>query len=252
MIEKGLVHTVPGAAEISVENHEYTTDRGRLPFDLYRPRGASGAVPATVFVTGYPDPGAAAFFGKPLMEWGSYKGWGRLVAASGIAGITYLNREPTDAAAIVQHVRANAGTLGVDPARIGIWSCSGNVPQALWLLARERLACAALLYGFMLDLDGGTDVAQFAARFGMAVPPVTLDELPRDVPVLVVRAGKDENPGLNTTIDRFVAAAKPRGLAVTVVDHPDGPHAFDIVDDSPRSHEVIDEVLAFLRRSLGS
>jgi len=248
---KGLVHTIEGAADVSVERHTYATDQGPLDFDLYRPPHATTPLAAVVFVIGFPDPGAAAMFGKPFKDWASYQGWGRLVAASGIAGITYENLEPGDVHALFRHLRANAGALGIDPARIGVWSCSGNVPNALGVIARERPACAALLCGLMLDLDGATSVADAAAQLRFAVPPVTLDDLPRDRPMLVVRAGRDTTPGLDPTLQRFVAAARARGLPVTLLDHPEAPHAFDLIDDSPATHAVIDEVLAFLRRALG-
>lgn len=246
-----LVHTIDGAADIAVErDHVYTTDQGPLGFDLYRPPHATTPSPALVFVSGLPDPGVVAMLGKPLKDWTSYVGWARMVAASGIAGIAYTNREPADIAALLRHLRANAGPLGIDPARIGVWACSGNVPTALGSIARERLACAALLYGYMLDLDGSTSVADAAAQFYFAVPPVSLDDLPREMPMLLVRAGRDTTPGLDATLQRFVAAARARQLPVTLIDHAEAPHAFDLVDDTPATHAVIEQVLAFLRHAL--
>lgn len=251
MTSKGLVHTIDGAADVAVErHHSYTTEQGPLAFDLYRPPHAGALSPAVVFVTGYPDPGAAAFFGKPLKDWVSYTDWARLVAASGIAGVTYLNREPADVVALVRHLRASAGALAIDPERIAVWSCSGNVPSALWLMARERVACAALLYGYTLDLEGATAVADAARQFHFAAPPVSLDELPRESPILVVRAGRDQTPGLDDTLRRFIAAARAHELPLTVIDHAEAPHAFDLVDDSPETRSVIEQVLAFLRRAL--
>jgi len=248
---KELVHTIAGAAEVAVErDHVYPTAQGPLEIDLYRPPGASAPRPAVVFVSGYPDPGMAAMVGKRFKDWASYQGWARMVAASGMIGITYANRTPADVTALLHHLQDNAAALGIDPGRIAVWACSGNVPTALGLLARERIACAALLYGYMMDLDGATNLAQSAARFHFAAPPVGIEDLPPTLPMLVVRAGRDEMPGLNDNLDRFLAAAAKRGLAVTGVFHPEGPHSFDLVDDSPRTHEVIEEVLAFLRRTL--
>lgn len=213
-----LVHTIDGAADIAVErDHVYTTDQGPLGFDLYRPPHATTPSPALVFVSGLPDPGVVAMLGKPLKDWASYVGWARMVAASGIAGIAYTNREPADVAALLRHLRANAGPLGLDPARIGVWACSGNEPTALGSIARERLACAALLYGYMLDLDGSTTVADAAAQLYFAVPPVSLDDLPRDMPMLLVRAGRDTTPGLDATLQRFVAAARALSSARSLV-----------------------------------
>jgi dienelactone hydrolase len=248
---KQLVHTIPGATEIPVEHdHLYPTPLGPLPFDLYRPTRASSPSPAVVFVTGLPDPGVKAMLGQSTKDWASYMGWARMVAASGMAGITYVNREPGDVVTFVRYLRENAASLGIDPERIGVWACSGHVPTALALVARERLACAALLYGYLMDLDGATSVADGSKRFYYAVPPVTLDELPKQMPMLVVRAGADTTPGLEETLQRFVAAARGRGLPLTLLDHPEAPHAFDLVDDSPATRVVIEQVLAFLRQGL--
>jgi dienelactone hydrolase len=248
---KPLVHTIAGADAVTVErDHTYSTEQGPLGFDLYRPPHATAPCPAVVFVSGLPDPGVVAMLGKPFKDWASYVGWARMTAASGVAAVLYTNRTAADGLALVRHLRANAASLGLDPERIGIWAASGHVPTALGLIARERFACAALLYGYLLDLDGATSVADASVQFHFAIPPVALDELPRELPMLVVRAGRDATPGLEPTLQRFLTAARARGMAVTLLDHPEAPHAFDLVDDSPRTHEVIDEVLAFLRRSL--
>jgi len=241
-----LVHTIPGMADVPVEQHEYITEQGPLAFDLYRPPGAAIA-PAVILVSGLPDPGVAAMLGKPIKDWASYIGWARLLAASGMAAITYVNRTAGDVTALVHHLRDHAPALRIDPDRLAVWACSGHVPNALALLAHERFAAAALLYGYTLDLDGSTAVADAAKKFYFAAPPVALAELPRALPMLIVRAGADATPGLNEALDRFVAAA--RDLNLTRLDHP-GPHSFDLREDSPRTHEVIEDIVAFLRRAL--
>jgi dienelactone hydrolase len=244
-----LVHSIAGTADVAVErDHLYLTEQGPLGFDLYRPAHANGSCPAVVFVTGLADPDVIAMFGKPLKDCASSIGWARLVAASGLAGITYRNRTPADVAALIRHVRVEASTLGIDPARIAVWACSGHVPNALGVIARERIACAALLYGYLPDLERGAEADAAMAYF--ATPPVSIDELPRSMPMLIVRAGKDATPGLDERLQRFVATARAHSLAVTLIDHAEAPHAFDLVDDSPATHAVIDDVLAFLVRVL--
>lgn len=240
-----LVHTLPGADDVLVEHHTYPTADGPLAFDLYRAPTAAAPRGAVVFVSGYPDPALAAMFGRPLQAWASYVGWARLTAASGLVAITYTNRDPADVHALVAHLRAEAAPLGLDPARLAIWACSGNVPTALDVIARARPTAAAVLYGYLLDLDGATAVADAARQFHFACPPVALDEIAA-TPLLVVRAGRDAMPGLDATLTRFVAAARARDLPVTLLDLPDAPHAFDVVDPSPPSRAAIEQVLAFL------
>lgn len=249
---KALVHMIDGAAEISVDSaNVYPTEGGPLAFDLYRPgTDRRRAHPAVILVSGLPDPGVVAMLGKPLKDWASYVGWARMIAASGIVAITYLNRSPEDVIALAHHVRAHAEALGIDPTRIGVWACSGNVPMALALVAKEQLACAAFLYGYLLDLDGASDVADASVQYHFAVPAVSLEELSQQMPMLVVRACADTTPGLDVTLLRFVAAARARGLALTLIENQGAPHAFDLVDDSPATRAVIDDVLAFLQRSL--
>ncbi|HEY2736806.1 MAG TPA: hypothetical protein VGK45_00285, partial [Thermoanaerobaculia bacterium] len=139
--------------------------------------------------------------------------------------------------------------------RTGAWASSGNVPLALSLLLRDAAApplrCAALSYGFMLDLDGMTGTAEASRQFGFANPCAgkTLDDLAShaaDTPLFLARAGKDQFPHLNDSIDRFVAGALARNLPVTLVNHPEGPHAFDLFLDTEMSREIIRQVLAFL------
>jgi acetyl esterase/lipase len=190
--------------------------------------------------------------GCKLKEMESYISWAKLTAASGLAAITYTNREPAaDIEALIQYLRQNAAAMGIDGNRIGVWACSGNVPMALSVLMQEAndyLKCAVLCYGLMLDLEGSTSVAEAAKMFGFVNPCAgkTVDDLPKDLPLFIVRAGQD-NPQLNETIDRFVVKALSCNLPVTFANHHAAPHAFDVLHDSEASREIIRQILAFMR-----
>jgi hypothetical protein len=69
--------------------------------------------------------------------------------------------------------------------------------------------------------------------------------------MFIARAGRDEIPQLNESLDRFLSKAVARNLPITFVNHAEGPHAFDVADDSEASRDVIRLILAFLRRHLG-
>jgi len=226
-----------------------------LRMDIYRPsEDAAAPLPVVIFVTGYSDVGSRQMLGCKLKDMASYVDWARLIASSGMIAITYENEEPVrDLRLLLRHIRANAVSLGIDPARIGVWSCSGNVPNALALLQQpdEPIRCAALCYGYMLDTDGSDDVASAAEKFGFAAPAVRIDPEPfRRLPMLVVRAGLDEMPGLNQSIDRFTAQALGANLPVTVVNHATGPHAFDILDSTEESRMTVLQILQFLTLNL--
>lgn len=261
--KKRVVYTIPGMEAVTVRrDHKYrTTDSGTLTMDVYCPPGSGVAgtrIPAVVFVTGFTDAGMRKMLGCAPKEMGSYISWAQLVAASGMVAITYANEDPaTDVHAVLDYVRQNATDLNVDENRMAVWACSGNVPNALSVLTGHGdgfLKCAALCYGYMLDLDGSTRVADAARQFGFVNPCAgkSIEELPPEVPLFIARAGHDEMPGLNDALDRFVAKALTRNLPVMVANHATAPHAFDLFHDSEMSHEIIRQVLTFLRFNLTS
>ena len=250
-------YEVPGMDDVAVRHDvEYAaTDEGALTMDLYLPPGADGAaVPAVVLVSGYPDPGYEAVLGCKFKETGWSVSWGRLLAASGLAAVTYTNHDPiADLDRLLDHLRGG-DSPGIDVDRLALSACSGNVPRALAALMDSdgALACATLSYGFTLDAAGSTHVADAAAQFRFVNPCAgrTVADLPDDLPIHVVRAGADEMPGLNAALDRFTADALDRNLPLTVVNLAASPHAFDLHDDSEASRATIRQSLDFLRAHL--
>jgi hypothetical protein len=256
--KKRVVYQTPGMAAVSIRrDKEYrVTDAGALTMDLYHPPDSKSEarVPAVIFVNGYPDPGAQKIVGCKRKEMESCISWGRLTAASGLVAITYTtgNEPVTDIHELLQYVRQNAAVLEIDESRIGVWACSGNVPLALSVLMREDreyLKCGVLCYGCMLDLDGFTHIAEAARTWGFVNPCAakSVEDLPHDIPLFIARSGRDEIPHLNETLDRFLYKALTRNLPVTFVNHPEAPHAFDLLHDSETSREIIRRILAFMR-----
>src|SRR5258708_5867306 len=80
-------------------------------------------------------------------------------------------------AALLRHLRYHASRLGIDETRLGVWASSGNVPLALSILP-DGIRCAALFYGYTLDLDGANAVAEGARMFRFANPGA---EMPQGV-----------------------------------------------------------------------
>ena len=253
---KKTVYEIAGMEDVRIRPDVTYDEAGPSPLsmDLYYPtRPPEGArFPAVIFVAGFPDPGFESFAGCKLKEMSGYISWGKLAAASGLVGITYTNRDPVaDLDHLVTFVHNNSESLGIDERRVAVWACSGNVPTALGLLMQERpvrFKAAALSYGVMLDPDGSIGIEKAAAQLGFANPCArrSVADLPPDLPLMVVRAGQDAVPGVNVSIDHFVASALASNLPVTVMNHPTAPHSFDLLDDTEASREAIRQILAFL------
>ena len=236
----------------------YGSQDARLRMDVYYPGGETGdgRWPAVIIAAGYP--GSMEPRRTPL----TYKeiGWTvsmcQLIAASGMVAVAYTNIDPVaDLHRLIDHIHEAAGSLRIDPARIGVLAVSGNVPTALTTVmqdARRPPACAALGFGCLLDLDGATDVADAARQFGFVNPNTgrTLADVRRDVPLFITRAGRDQFPAMNASIDRFIRQGLIENLPMTVVNHAEGPHAFDLFDDSRTSRDVVRQTLRFLRQHL--
>lgn len=254
-----VVFSVLGMDQVQIRRDVTYKGQGRdaLSMDVYSPSDPAGPMPAVIFVIGYDDSTAEAMAVRRLKEWGSYESWGELVAASGFVGITYsTTAPPDDARAVLDFVRDHATDLNIDPARIGIWAASGNGPTALSLLADDeaRLKFAVMFNTYMLDTDGDTTIADMAAEIGFAAPNAgaTVGDLDASTAMFIVRSGRDEVPGLNWTIDRFVSAAIESNRAINFVNLPDAPHGFDTLYDTDESREVVSRALAFMASSVRS
>jgi acetyl esterase/lipase len=253
---KKVVYERSGLSEVTVRRDEPYVGAGgaALTMDVYSPPGLERGArrPAVVFVIGFSDVGAQARLGCRFKEMESFVSWARLVAASGMVAITHsTGADPAaDVRALLRHVRENAAELGVDASRVGLWACSGHAPSALAALMAEgdRPKCAALFYGYLLDLEGSSAVAEAARTFGFANPAAgrSVADLPHETPLFIARAGRDAMPRLNEATDRFVGAALAANRPLTLVNHPAAPHAFDLMDAGETSREVIRQALAFL------
>jgi acetyl esterase/lipase len=244
---KTIVLRVPAMDDVTVRRDlPYPGVEAGVTFDLYLPAAAAQPPPLVLFVFGFPHPAFSA--GLKLM--GAYTSWGRLLAASGMAAVTYTYRDPVrDLAALFDHLRAQAGELGIDRERVALWAASGNGPTALGLLFDRpptTFRCAVLAYAFLLD------AADAAAKFGFADPAAgkTIADLPEHLPLMLVRAGKDQTPQINQRLDDFVAGALARNLPLVLMNHATGPHAFDLFEDSDGARTAIRAIVDFLRRRL--
>jgi hypothetical protein len=247
--KKKAVLTLPGMDDVRVKSGAYHTGFEDLAMDVYYPPNATGAVPVVVIAFGYPDPPGQ------IREYGPMTSWARLLAASGMASVIYATNDCRENIhAVLRHLRANAGALAIDGTRIAVWGISASVSVALSALMRDaNLRCAALICGYTMDLDGSTAIASMAKEylFTDACAGTSVEDLPGDVPMLFVRAGREHFPGVNEALDKVVARSIARNLPITLVNHATGGHSFAFDEDNELSREMIRRVLAFLAFHLG-
>lgn len=255
-----IVHRVPGTDRVRVDrNRPYkAVSGGELLADVYRPAGVAAPCPAVVLIHGGPVPASST-----PKNMGCFISWGETLAASGLAAVTFNHRfyggaqlleAAWDVEDAVAWVRREAVALGIDPARLALWAFSGGGPFLSLALREGAPALRALVaYYAVLDLrevpqDPAVSMSD-AAR--LALSPAHHVESGRSVPpILVARAGLD-HPSLNATVDRFIAAALARNAPVEAMNHPEGRHGFDILDDDSRSREIAARTVEFLRTHLG-
>ena len=261
--EAPLVYQVPGMEQAQVRRGlVYRRDGdAALEMDIYAPPAlAAGArLPAVFFIHGGPLPAPM----RPLpREWGVYMGHGRLAAASGFVGVTFNHRyhaiadlpqADADITAAIAYVRDQAAEFAVDPDRIALWAFSGGgflLSRAL----REQPPAVRALVAYYARLD----LRQAPPEQLAALPPGLVDSFSLPValaaggeprlPLLLARAGIDQNAGL----DAFVAAALERNAPLDLLNHARGRHAFDVLDDDPRTREILARTILFLQARLGA
>jgi hypothetical protein len=211
-----VLYEISGMENVAVRDDSFSGADGEpLPMKIYGDRG-----PIVVMLAGYPDPGFSQKLGCRFMEMEWTISMAQLIAASGMTAVTHANRDPQpDAVALLKHLEGN---------RIGIWATSGHAPVALAVL--EHADCGVLINPFF---QGPKPLSPQALR-----------------PLFLVRAGKDETPGLNVALDEFVARAIAANRPLTLVNYADAPHAFDLFRDDRETRRILQQGLDFLRAHL--
>ena len=68
--------------------------------------------------------------------------------------------------------------------------------------------------------------------------------------MFIGRAGRDEVPTMDDSIDRFVKEALVKNISLSLMNHPQGVHGFDNQNDDERSREIIRNAIAFMQAHL--
>jgi acetyl esterase/lipase len=147
---------------------------------------------------------------------------------------------------LVAYLRANAATLGIDPDRITLWAFSGGgllLSNAL----REAPPYIRCLIAYYPVLDIAPSMAGGEEAAKEFSPLHQLKQKGQSVPPLfVARAGLD-NPAINAALDRFAQEAMTRNVTIDIVNHAEGHHGFDVLDDNERTREIIRWTIEFIK-----
>ena len=261
-LQMPVVYRVSGMQDVTIHRdlvYKHVDD-GDLLLDVYLPseRPGDAPIPLVLFVHGGP-----INFDAPLepKDWGQYQSYGRLMAASGLACVTFnhrlrsrtdLDTPASDVADAISYSRKNAGQFGIDPERLCIWGLSGGGPLLSFVLSdRPSFVRCLVAYYARLDLrqlsdelgydEQTTEAYSAAAHLGA--------DRPTDLPIFVARGGLD-NVSINGPIDRFVQRAIEANACLDFANHPQGHHAFDMVDDDARTREIIARTIAFVAQHI--
>jgi acetyl esterase/lipase len=263
-VKNPVVYRLPGMDKVRViSNLRYSeVDNPYLLMDVYVPPDLKlqERRPVVVFIHGGAGPE------NTPKDWGIFQSWGRLVAAAGMIGVMFTHRfspppesllteAASDVSTAIEYLRANAASFHANADRVGVcaWSSGGALLSALLTQRPEFLRCLVAFYA-MLDLQqyapaGDTAASQFLKGFsGIAALP---EDASRMMPMLIVRAGRDEVPMLNDALDRFAARALKVNAPITVINHPSGEHGFDNQSDDEGSRKIIRSTLEFMKGHLG-
>ena len=256
-----LVYAVPGMEQVKVrKNLSYKRVAGaELKTDVYSPadQRAGERRPAVIFIHGGRVPPNLRTTPK---DWGAFISYGKLVAATGLIGITFNHRFHTwnsfddsqaDIDDLIAYVRSNAASFGVDRNRIVLWAVSaGGVFLSRTLRdVPPYIRCLVAFYP-ELDLQNQRQAAPASVKdetLREYSPVYHLSMNKRGLPPLfIARAGLDD-PESNGGVDRFVQLALSKNLSVDLMNHAEGHHAFDVDDDNERSREIIKRALEFIK-----
>lgn len=195
-----------------------------------------------------------------LKDMGYYISVGEMLAARGISTVSFNHRTLMagnrigeaieDIEIIRDFVDINASRFDFDTSKVAIWSVSMGMPYGMYNALNYRpddVKCIVGYYGVgdfatLLNITQGVDDyyrAENVIKGGI------------NSPILIARAGLDYE-FINESLDRFLIECLKQNACVEVYNHPAGHHAFDLLDDNSRTHEIVNRTFEFIERHLCS
>ena len=110
----------------------------------------------------------------PLCEVRVYVDWAKLIASQGLIAITYQTFEPmSDFERLMTFIQDNGNVHNIDTNKIALWSCSGNVPLAQYILNQTYgrfIKCAVFYYGVMYSSKFNKSFSEMSKQIGFVNP----------------------------------------------------------------------------------
>jgi dienelactone hydrolase len=253
-----LVYDHPKMYEVAVETVQYPTlsdSSMPLSMDVFYPsdRQPSKLLPAVILVNGFPNSGK--YKGRTLEL---FQSWGRLIASYGLAAVAFDSRNASDLEAVVDYIQQKGADLGIDKSKLGLWSASSSAALAssfAFQQDREYLKFVIFYYPRIMTPDNFLREEEDAACFKIGCLSAQLpdvDELRNDLPVLIVRCGRD-TPQNNAVIDHFAQLAKEAGMPLTLVNFDEGHYSFDQQtvsegESNAQATAIVQQTLEFMKQ----
>ena len=229
--ERAIVYQVPAMSKVIVkENIEFKkVNDTSLTVDIYYPpaHDKKKKLPLVIFNNGVGLP--------DLPKWRVYRDWAKLMAVNNIIAVNYQSRRNNaleDGEALIDFMIQHATDHGIDPQKIGIWTCSANARTGMRLAHKSR----------------PKDIRALVVYYG---GPDSLGRLRQDLPTLVVRAGLDAQ-FINASIENFVDQSFKQDARVELINYVDGIHAFDVYTNTQEAKAVIQRTVDFMKNYLSA
>lgn len=225
-----------------------------LHCDIYLPPETSGdsKIPVVFMIHG-----EAPVSG--LKDTGAYVSLGEMIASSGKAAVAFNHRMLLSGSSIIEvlddiakardFVNLHSAEYNIDSARTCVWAVSAGMPFGVHNALNhkpEDVRCIIGYYGFG---DFQTLVNVLPGAINTAGPAHEIMTGNAGIPMLIVRSGLDHKV-INDSLDRLIQRCFELNTDIDVYNHRTGNHAFDILDDNRRSHELINRSMVFLENHL--
>ena len=259
--KKRLVYQIPEMKSVTKNNGiiYYSGEGINLKMDLYTPPNISKnkRLPLVILINGYPDSSIIKkWYGVRQKDLELFVSWSELIAASGMIAVTYESEKSSfETDTLIKFLQKNAEKYNIDLNRIAIFGCSANTLTALSLLQESSniFKCAIFYYAALLTPDQKyfSTIDAAAKETGYYWTDLRkIRKIPQEIPLFIVRAGKDKYQIIKESTDYFVSEITKLNIPFTFINYAEGQHDFDILDDTQTSREIIKQTINFLQSHL--